>query len=169
MIRPEAAALLHRWREVIAGLALAVLGLWTALSPAVLIKGLGGVIGVAGLALAVVGLRRARFTARGTGPGIVQLVEGQISYFGPESGGFMALDDLAEIALGADGDAWLLRDIRGQRLSIPRAATGADGLFDAFARLDGLDMPSLLRLIDGAAPATTPRTVWRRKLNRLLT
>lgn len=169
MIRPEAAALLHRWREVIAGLALAALGVWTLMSPALLLKGLGGAMAFAGLALAVVGLRRARFAAKGTGPGIVQLVEGQISYFGPESGGFIALDDLAEITLGPGGRDWLLRDISGQRLAIPRAAAGAEGLFDAFARLDGLDMPTLLRLIEGTNDSGGPRTVWRRKLHRLLT
>ena len=169
MIRPEARALLHRWREVLAGLALAGLGLWTALSPLPLIAALGLALMAAGAGLGVVGFRRLRFAATGTGPGVVQLVEGQIAYFGPESGGFMALDDLAEIGLTSGAEAWVLRDMAGQRLTIPRSATGADALFDAFARLEGIDMASLLRVIGAVPPQPVARIVWRRKARALLT
>ena len=169
MIRPEARALLHRWREVLAGAALAAFGLWTALSPLPVITALGLALGVAGAGVALVGLRRMRFASTGTGPGIVQLVEGQIAYFGPDSGGFVALDDLAEIGLTDAGAAWLLRDVTGQRLTIPRAAAGADALFDAFARLEGFDMAQVLRSIDSGHGAPVARILWRRKARPLLT
>jgi len=169
MIRPEVIALFTRWHEVLAGAALATLGLWTALSPLPVITALGVALAAAGAGVALVGLRRLRFAATGTGPGIVQLVEGQIAYFGPESGGFMALDDLAEIGLTSGAEAWLLRDVTGQRLTIPRAATGADALFDAFARLEGIDMAAVLRNIDAGGAAPVARIVWRRKARPLLT
>lgn len=169
MIRPEVRALLFRWREVLAGLALAALGLWTALSPLPVITALGVALAASGAGVALVGLRRMRFATTGTAPGIVQLVEGQIGYFGPESGGFIALDDLAEIGLTSGAEAWLLRDLAGQRLTIPRAAAGADALFDAFARLDGFEMAALLRQIAASPPAPTAHIVWRRKARALLT
>lgn len=168
MIRPEALQRLRDWRETGIGLALLALGLWLMTKPGFILPGFGAALGLAGLALGVVGIRRARFVAHGEGPGVVQVVEGQISYFGPRAGGFMALDEIARLWLSADGTEWLIRATDGRHLSIPRSARGAEALFDAFATLEGLDMAQLLRQI-ASGPGVTDRLIWRRDVRMLLT
>ena len=166
MIRPEVRAMVWRWREALVGLALAGLGAWMLAQPAALIKGLGGLVALAGLALAVNGARRARFLAPGAapGPGVVQVVEGQIAWFAPGDavgGGFIALDEITQISLAADGRRWVVMGPGGQHLSIPIDAAGAEALFDAFVSLPGLDPAHLTRMA-AAGPGPRARPVWRR-------
>ncbi len=168
MIRPEARRALRNWRDALVGLALLALGAWFASQPGPVIKGLGGIVAVAGLALTILGTRRARFAAHAQGPGVVQVIEGQITYWGPEAGGFVALRELEALDLSADGERWLLRAADGTRLDIPRGARGAEALFDAFAQLPGVDMAYLLRRI-GAAPTPGDQPIWRRDAPALLT
>lgn len=168
MIRPEALARLRDWREALIGLGLIAAGVWLMLRPGFILPGLGAVVAFTGLALGLVGLRRLRFRAGGEGPGVVQVIEGQISYFGPHGGGFMALDEITRLWLSADGTDWLLRAQDGRHLSIPRAARGAEALFDTFTALEGLDIAQLLRRIE-AAPSLSDQLIWQRKSRMLLT
>lgn len=166
MIRPEVRALAWRWREALIGLALLTAGLWMLAQPALLIKALGGLVVLAGLALAVNGARRARFLAPGAapGPGVVQVIEGQIAWFAPgdtTGGGFIALDEITQISLSADGRRWVVMGMGGQHLAIPIDASGAEALFDTFASLPGLDLAHLTRMA-AAGPAARARPVWRR-------
>jgi len=161
LIRPEARAALHRWREVLAGGLLAAMGLYLLPKPGYLLPALGLVLAGLGAGLMVVGLRRLRFRATGDGPGVVQVIEGQIGYFGPEGGGFLALDDLVALGLTADGAHWRLTSADGTVLIVPRAAKGAEVLLDAFVRLPGLDPAALVRAAS-AGPAAADRRLWRR-------
>ncbi len=172
MIRPELRALAWRWREALVGLALVLLGLWMLTQPATLIKGLGALVALAGLALAVNGARRARFMPAGAvpGPGVVQIIEGQIAWFAPgdeADGGFIALDEIRQISLSADGRRWVVMGTGGQHLAIPIDTAGAEALFDAFASLPGLDLAHLTRMA-AAGPAAHARPVWRRDGARAL-
>lgn len=163
LIRPAAAATLARWREVMVAAVIAAGGLWVGTRGGLLLPVVGGLIAALGLGLGIVGLRRMRFT-RGSGdPGVVQVVEGQITYFGPTEGGFAGLSSIDEIALITRGGArvWRLSQVEGEALCIPTAATGAEALFDAFAELPGLDSGMLLAALDG--PPDLPRIVWRRR------
>ncbi|MFN3954518.1 MAG: hypothetical protein ACK4LQ_08700 [Pararhodobacter sp.] len=168
LIRREALARLHAWREPLAGLALLALGLWLLARPGYVLPGLGAALCLAGLGYGIVMIRRARFLARDNAPGVVQVVEGEISYLGPHEGGFMALDEITWLALSGDGRDWLITAESGRQLVIPRGARGAEALFDAFATLDGLDVAQLLRQI-AAPPGATPRPIWRRGRRVLLT
>jgi hypothetical protein len=167
VIRPEARVLLRRWRDALIGLGVFAAGAWLSTQPASVIRGLGLVVAVAGLALTVVGTRRARFAAHAEGPGVVQVLEGQIAYWGPAAGGFVALRELEALDLSADGERWRLLAADGTRLDIPRGARGAEALFDAFAQLPGVDMAHLLRRL-GAPPTPGDQPVWRRRAPRLL-
>lgn len=168
MIRPELRAMAHRWREVIAAGSLAALGLW-------LIRGGGYVLvplGLAVMALAagwgVIALRRIRFL-RGIGaPGVVEVDEGQVGYFGPTFGGFVALADLVELRLTVQfgARAWRLRTSDGQVLLIPVEAAGADRLYDAFAALPGIDMAALAAALDHEQPTLPLWTAGPRRLSR---
>ena len=168
MIRPEARRMLRHWRDALIGVGLLVLAAWLTAQPGPVIRGLGAVVAVAGLALTVIGTRRARFAVQTEGPGIVQVLEGQVSYWGPETGGFIALRELAALDLSANGRIWRLRAGDGTQLDIPRGARGAEALFDAFAQLPGLDMSAVMRRI-GAAPTPADQPIWRREGRPLLT
>jgi hypothetical protein len=168
LIRPEARALLARWAETGITLALAALGTWWAAT------GLG-IVRWAGVALAALALgwgwsavQRARFRKDGDGPGVVQVIEGEIRFFGPSGGGFVPLEALDTLALTADNGTWLITSADGAFLAIPRAAQGAEALFDAFAALPGFEMAHLLR-ISAQTDAGTARMIWSRPRAPLLT
>ncbi|MEQ9258146.1 MAG: hypothetical protein RIG84_03515 [Roseovarius sp.] len=162
-IRPEARAALWRFREALTGAAAMALGLWWVIGPGGLLTYIGTAIALAGAALTVAGLQRARFRAGGGGPGVVRVDEGQIAYFGPLTGGVVALSEIEELAL--DGAArpghWLLSQPGQPELAIPLNAEGAEALFDVFASLPGIRTERLLSAMRRPAPGRTP--LWQRR------
>lgn len=160
LIRPEAARVIARWREVLAAGAVVAVALWLGTRPGWLLPGLGAVLGGAALAWGFVAFRRLRFAGRGGAPGVVEVVEGQIAYFGPEGGGFVAVGEIVEIAVIRDGAghrAFRLVPAEGPALTIPVAAEGAARLHDALAQLPGIDLGRM-----AAAPgAGTVGRLWR--------
>jgi hypothetical protein len=159
VIRPELNVLLKRWAEVLTGLGVALFGLWALQARDSFFQLLAMLVILAGLGIAFIGWRRLRFQRRGTGPGIVQVVEGQISYFGPDEGGFIALNDLVELHLIDAAQTWLMVAQDDTRLEIPVAASGSDALFDAFATLPDLRMQALLDALNDPAPHHA-RAIW---------
>ena len=162
-LRPDAVRSLRRWREVLAALGLAALGVWIAASPGPVVQGFGWVLVLVGAAALIPAIRRARFAASGEGPGIVRVDEGRILYMGPVEGGAMALDDIAELSLrrarDGGGATWVLGG-PDTVLEIPVDAAGGDALFDAFAALPGLSPRMLLSARADGRPGTLP--LWRR-------
>ncbi|MBR3370754.1 MAG: hypothetical protein IKG52_08995 [Rhodobacteraceae bacterium] len=172
MIRPELRAELARWSEVLTGLAIALLGLWTAFQARdSFFQLLAGLVAATGVTLAVIGWRRLRFHRAPDAPGIVQILEAQISYFGPETGGFISARDLVELHLTRDGTCWHLIGQDGTRLDIPVGAEGADALFDIFANLPDVHMQSILDALNTPAHVQS-RPLWlhpsRRSIARRL-
>lgn len=170
MIRPAARAALLRWREVGAALATLGGGLWLVSLGGWLMQGLGLVVAGLGAGWTVIALRRMRFLRAVTAPGLVEVDEGQISYFGagPALGGQVALRDLAEIRLlHLRGEHfWRLKQADGQAILIPVAAAGAAALYDAFATLPGIDMRRLSAALNQRA---TAQSLWRRPTHLPLT
>ncbi|MFV0491734.1 MAG: hypothetical protein ACK5M4_07935 [Pseudorhodobacter sp.] len=180
MIRPELRAALWRAREVWGAAALGVPGLWFMTLGGWFLTPLGVILIVAALVFGVIGWRRMRFMAEGQGgSGLVEVIEGQIRYFGPAFGGMVAIPDIGELAL---------QHVRGRRfwrlvaadgiLLIPIDAEGAGALFDAFASLPGLDMPELLAILEEKDPPAhtflqlaqpETRLIWRRRSRPVLT
>jgi hypothetical protein len=156
LVRAELAATLRRWSEVLAGFGVAVVGLVALRSNDVFFQLLGVLITATGLGLALVAWRRLRFQRDTAAPGLVQVVEGQITYFGPETGGFVGIGSLVELHLVDDGETWLLTTPE-ESLRIPVAAQGADALFDVFGQLPGLGMSDVLAALDHPQQA---RTIW---------
>ncbi|QFS84453.1 hypothetical protein FIU97_16985 [Roseivivax sp. THAF40] len=162
-IRPEARAFLLRWREALIGAGTGALGLLIyAAALGWVVAGFGLLVAVAGLGLMALGVQRGRFRSGEDGPGIVTVTEGRLMYFGPLSGGVADLDDVTELALDRDGqpDHWLITHRSGPPLHIPVTASGADGLFDAFAGLPGFDTEAMLRAM--RAPGTGRVQIWMR-------
>ncbi len=161
LIRPEVSALLFRWREVMAAIVVGLCAVW--------LFSLGGwllqPIGLIALALAagwaVIALRRLRFLRGVAAPGMVEVDEGQIGYFGPSFGGFVALADLSEVRLVILRDVrhWRLKTTAGEVLMVPVTAAGAEKLYDAFAALPGIDMARFAAALD-VGVETLP--LWRR-------
>lgn len=170
MIRPEAVAALRRWNEVLTGLVLIVAGGWLFLRGGWFFWTVGGMTGLAGAGWAVTGLRRMRFRREGLGVGVVDLIEGQISYFGPAgdafSGGFVSIPEISELRLlrTGGGRVWRIAQSGGPPVLIPVDALGAERLFDVFAALPGLNMPALLAALDAEG---SDRLIWQRPRGRV--
>ena len=173
MIRAEALQTLTRWREVAFAAAIALVGLWIATrgGPILALLGLGFAALAAGLGLTA--FRRLRFAQEVDAPGLVEVIEGEVRYFGPSFGGAISLDDLIEIRLLTlrGRRMWRLKQSDGQALLIPVDAAGADTLYDGFSSLPGMDMAGLLAALSppptgpGLRPANAPEMVmvWHRK------
>lgn len=162
MIRPEARAAIWRWREALAGVALTVIGLYWAIGPQGLLGWIAWAVVPAGAVLVWTGIQRGLFRGPGDGQGVVQIVEGQISYFGPLTGGHVALTELTELRLdhAARPAHWILVQPGLPALAIPANARGAETLFDAFTTLPGLTGGRLLSALD--AGGSGQQLVWAR-------
>ncbi len=158
-IRPEARAAMMRWREVIMGSGVVLLGLWWASGFGVM-RWLGIGLVAVGVVLIVSGVQRTRFRGAAGGPGVVQIDEGEVMYFGPLNGGTVSVRDLSRVVL--DGRShpavWALYQPGQGPLQIPVNAEGADALFDAFATLEGLKTERMLSQLR-AAPQQ-PVVIW---------
>jgi len=160
--RPEAKATLWRWREVLVGLALAILALWWLAHSRSVLFYIAPVALVGAGALIMVGLQRGRFRGAGGGLGTVQVDEGEVTYFGPLSGGSVSMRELQRLTLdGSHRPAhWRLEQPHHAPLLIPVDADGADALFDAFAGLPGLRTEHMLGQL--RTHPETPVLIWER-------
>lgn len=165
-IRPEARAEMWRWREVLVGLPILLLGIYWA-SGFGLLKWVGFAVALGGVALMLAGFQRARFRSVRGGPGVVQVDERQITYFGPLDGGAVAIDDLTGVSLDARSEppVWVLRQAGQNLLHIPVNAEGTDALFDAFAALPGIRTEHMLAQL--AKKPDHPVVIWSKPAARL--
>lgn len=161
-IRPEARATLWRWREVLAGLGTVLLGAYWMLGPGGLLGWIGAAVAATGAVLALIGLQRLRFRSAGGGPGVVQVDEGQITYFGPLTGGVVAGSELSRLTLDPTGRPphWVLYAAGQPALHIPVNAEGADALFDVFSALPGIKTERMLAELN--ALPSHPVVIWER-------
>jgi len=158
MIRPEALAALRRWREVILAACLALLGLWLATRSGPIPLSAGLALLALSAAWALSGWRRMRFAQDIAAPGFVEVIEGEVRYFGPSFGGAVSLSNLTELRLMTlhGRRLWRLKQRDGQALLIPVDAAGAEALFDGFTALPGLDMTAVLAALSPSSPASSP-------------
>ena len=164
MIRPEVAAFLTRWQEVIFAAAVAGFGLWLVILGGYILMPIGGALVLLSLSMAVLALRRLQFSRPTTAQGMVEVDEAQIGYYGPDDGGFISLQDMVELRLLriAGRQMWRLKQSDGQALLIPLDAQGAAALFDAFAALPDMDTAALVAGLSGETAEIKP--IWRRPL-----
>jgi hypothetical protein len=160
-LRPAARETLRRWSEVAAAGCFALLGVWAFTAGGYFFIPLGSLLAAFGVLWALVAFRRLRFLRPVDAPGVVEVMEGQISYLGPVFGGTLALSDLSEVRLimVANRPHWRIRTHQGEALLIPADAAGAERLHDAFATLPGIDMAALSRAL-GQGGSTWP--LWTR-------
>ncbi|MEM7731190.1 MAG: hypothetical protein AAF280_00210 [Pseudomonadota bacterium] len=161
-IRPEARAALWRWREALVGASGFAFGLWWFFSGGSLTRWVGVAVALASLALLMAGVQRGRFRVRAGGLGVVRADEGQVAYFGPLTGGVVALSEMSQLRYDATGrpEHWVLAQPGQPDLFIPVNAEGADALFDIFVRLPGLKTERLLSVMRKTAQTQT--VLWQR-------
>lgn len=162
-VRPEVRAAILRWREALVGAAVLLLGLYWSfgLKPG-LLSWIGYLALFLGAALFFAGLQRGRARVGGGGPGVVQVVERRIGYFGPLNGGLVDLDAITSLSLDPTEHPrhWVITHEHGPALHIPVNAEGADVLFDTFASLPGLSPGRVASTLKHEG--TVPIVLWRR-------
>lgn len=178
LLRPELRETLRRGREALAGLCVVLFALWWGTGTFGLTRWLAVALGLFGAALVWTGVQRWRFVRGGGGPGVVEVDERRLTYWGPLSGGTVDLDDLLRLDLHPGGRPvhWLLTPRSGEALAVPVDAQGAEALLDLFTALPGLRIEALLAaLARREGPAVTlwsspnvvafPRPPERRRLH----
>jgi hypothetical protein len=166
-IRPEATQFLSKYKEVlIAGGAFGLGGYWVFFSFG-LLPWLGMIVMLISALLLFALLQRVWFARGEGGLGVVEVDEGQISYFAPQGGGMIAVRELSQLLYddraatqGRHTAVWRLRQAGQPELVIPVNAAGAAQLFDAFAALPGLSPEQLLAAQRGADGHA--RVIWRK-------
>ena len=93
-MRQDAIETLQRFSGLIIALCTICLGLYWILNSFGLLMIVGYPVTFIGIALGYSATQRLRFHRNTEGQGIVHFVEGQITYFGPESGGIVAVGDI---------------------------------------------------------------------------
>ncbi|MGH1367830.1 MAG: hypothetical protein ACRBCL_04380 [Maritimibacter sp.] len=166
-IRPEIAAGLYRWREVIIMGVVIALGVYLAASGFGFMRLVGGGFAMIGLGLMIPAYQRARFRAGSGGLGVVDVDERQVTYFAPIGGGAISLDALVRVEIGPDRSGfgvWRLI-APDETLIIPCSAEGTGALFDAIAGLTGADVEGAIRVTKQSKPDDT--VIWTGNRHRL--
>ena len=145
-MRPEALRTLSRWQGILISLGILGFGGLIALTSFGLTFWLGCTVAGLGAISAVAAAQRMRFAAGTGGPGVVQIDEGAIGYFGPLGGGVVARSEMTALALDRTGKPahWALSQPGQDDVMIPLTAAGADALFDVFAALPGMRTERML-------------------------
>ena len=162
-VRPSARAAILRWREALIGAGLLALGVyWSFWTGPGLLTWVGLLVTLLGAALLFAGLQKGRSRLGGGGPGVVQIVERRIGYFGPLNGGVVDLDAITALSFDPTQHPpiWTIAHDAGPALMVPVNAEGADALFDAFASLPGLS-PGRVASVSKQA-GTRAVVLWRR-------
>jgi hypothetical protein len=140
-IRPEVRTAILRWREALIGAGIMMLGLYWGfgVTPGVL-SWVGYLLVLLAAALLFAGLQKGRARIGGGGPGVVQVVERRVGYFGPLNGGLVDVDAITSLSFDPTEQPphWVITHEAGPALHIPVNAEGADVLFDVFSSLPGL-------------------------------
>lgn len=167
-IRPPVAVHFTKWREAYFVAFLLILGVWFFLRGMatfnLVFQALGLVISLVGIILLRTTIQRIRFRRKQKAPGMVDVNEREISYFGPLHGKTISLESLHKIELReseAYAAIWVLHHTDGDPMIVPTTAKGADDLFDAFTSLSGVKMDVLVAALN-KVPIHN-QVIWERK------
>ncbi len=166
-IRPEILNGIWRWREALFGAFMAACGMVWAVTQQGVLAAIGTSIAIVGALIIFAGIQRTRFCVGSGGPGVVQVHERLVTYYGPHDGGSVSIDALQSVELNPTTKpaTWVLTEVGGQPLSIPTNAENAELLFDVFAALDGIRTENMLAKL--RANPVEPVTIWNHGQRRL--
>lgn len=171
-LRPEVRLLLQKWSEPLVMAAVLLVGVLlylrgNATANAVLVVIAFVVIAAAG-AMLILALRRVRLRGDLHAAGVVEVQERKITYFGPDDGGVVSLDELRRIDIVSarslpfvDNLTWRLSDNEGAALNIPVGAQGTDIMIDNFSVLNGVNYDLIVKAM--AAKDDAVFTIWKKQ------
>lgn len=167
IFRLDAQEIVSRWKEMFwSGVVLlwALWLMWRAYIFSSIISGLiGGAIAVVALTVLYVAYSRARLHRAGSAPGIVEVREGEVTYFAPdETGGSIDIANLKRLDISSlpntnSNRNWVLW-AHGTSLAIPIAAQGADQLIEVFGALPGIRYDQMRAAFDSEEEGVF--TIW---------
>ena len=167
-IRPEVLGGIWRWREALFGLFLAACGMFWAVSQQGVLAAIGTSLAIVGALIIFAGIQRTRFRVGAGGPGVVQVHERLVTYYGPLEGGSVSIDALVSVELepkAKPAAEWVLTESGGTPLHIPTNAENAEILFDVFASLDGIRTENMLTQLRSNPGERV--TIWNNSQRRL--
>lgn len=162
-VRPAANQVIRRWREALVGAAILLIGLyWSFGVTPGLLTWVGYICALIGSALLFAGIQKGRARLGGGGPGVVQVVERRVGYFGPLNGGIVDVDAITSLSFDPTEHPphWVITHEAGPALHIPANAEGSDALFDVFSSLPGLS-PGRIASVAGQEGGQAV-VLWRR-------
>lgn len=166
-IRPAVRDHFIKWREPYFVGVMLILGFWLFLHGYLTLnlvqQGLGLIISLVGILLFCTAIQRIRFRKSQEAPGVVEVTEREISYFGPMHGKTISLESLCKIELReseAYASIWVLHHTEGDPMIVPTSAKGSDRLFDAFTSLAGVKMDVLVTALNTASVHS--QVIWER-------
>ena len=106
--------------------------------------------------------RRTRFKRTEIGTGIVEFIEGQISYFGPENGAIFSINDIKRLILDKStySNRWITENTAGFQIEIPTNVEGHEVLFDVFNSLEGFPIHKMLETLSSKQSIRT--VLWQK-------
>ena len=167
-IRQDLRLAIWRYRDALIGIAVSLLGAYWAINGIGFIFILGISVIVVGALMAIAGIQRGRFRSGFGGAGVVQVVEGEVTYFGPYYGGSVVIENIEKVELDPTNrlaPVWVLYDRVAGRIRVPTNAEGADALFDVFASLEGIETERMLAELQ--KDHRKPVVIWQAKPARL--
>jgi len=150
-IRPEVRALLWQWRDVLIGLAVFALGLWVFLRSFGVLAWLGAAAAIVGVLLVLTGAIRVRFRVPHGGPGVVEIIERRMTYFGPEGGRSFSFDEVKKIEIETteggpsfDDLFWIFHLEGNPPVRIPASAAEGEEIIDALSAFSGVNSKNVV-------------------------
>jgi len=168
-VRPEVMNALWRWRETLVGAFIALCGMYWAVAQTGILAVVGTSLAIVGALIIFAGVQRTRFRTGTGGPGVVQVHERLVTYYGPYDGGSVSIDSLEAVELDPKAQPaaeWILTEVGSDNpLRIPTNAENAEALFDVFAALDGIKTESMLSKLSEKPGECV--TIWMQSQRRL--
>lgn len=149
-IRPELKAAAWRLRDVLTAVCICGLGAWLVYGGRGVLPWLGWIFLALGVALLIAGIQRTRFRQGDDGPGVVQITERRLAYFGPLDGGVVDINDISMLAFDPGGHPaphWVITGPENRQIAIPTTAKRAELLFDTFSSLPDIKTERLLAVL----------------------
>lgn len=152
-IRPEISHFLKFHRGWLLPLFIGLVLLWIAFGSdtrALTVKVMAILGALTAFYLTVTSALQKRLILREAGIGLVEIEEGQVTYFGIYSGTSIDLADLESVQLYRDEESfalkyWVLKTHAGVSLSIPAGARGIDQLIETLCALEGFQIHRALK------------------------
>jgi hypothetical protein len=150
------------WREPLIAIVFAALGLYWIINSHGILYTIGFGFLITGATLAYAGYQRIRFKRAETGGGLIDFTEGQISYFGPQTGAIFSIDEIKCLTLDQSNSysKWIVEITACNKVEIPTNVKGNEVLFDVFNNLEDFQTEKMLEALSSSESIKT--VLWQK-------